>query len=355
MRSLLFLSSVAALANAEAPRLLQDATSLNRFVAQDQSLIMIYDDRGDSCGKDSECMKLVQKFIQGVPDVKVPQGHGNCKALKNDVSYCRNDKIEWPLFVLMHGPKGNQKTKVFTGSKDLTSIAEELKTFANVGFYRRDMIGVTDPSYFASRFKKLSEDRKMLEGILADNEGSLLMSNFARHLDALTMRLKIDGPSAGTYSGGVEATGGAPSMGAPPKWVNEGSKKQRNANGKVVELDTIDPAVKDVITVVKFFAPWCGHCKKLTPTWEELAKWAFDTYEKKVTVAKLDCTKNAATCQEHDVSGYPTLKAYLGNTVIPYKGNRDLSSLKNWLTAASVENNWSKDGGADEVDEDDDL
>ena len=37
---------------------------------------------------------------------------------------------------------------------------------------------------------------------------------------------------------------------------------------------------------VKFYAPWCGHCQRLAPTWDELAAETAG----KLNVAKVDCT-----------------------------------------------------------------
>ena len=37
---------------------------------------------------------------------------------------------------------------------------------------------------------------------------------------------------------------------------------------------------------VKFFAPWCGHCKRLAPTWDEFHQ----KHQSEVNVAKVDCT-----------------------------------------------------------------
>ena len=86
---------------------------------------------------------------------------------------------------------------------------------------------------------------------------------------------------------------------------------------------------------VMFFAPWCGHCKRLAPVWEELAAKMNKDVELEVTIAKVDCTEATALCSAQDVTGYPTLKFFKNGAEkddgVKYRGQRDLASLEKFI------------------------
>lgn len=85
---------------------------------------------------------------------------------------------------------------------------------------------------------------------------------------------------------------------------------------------------KDVF--VKYYAPWCGHCKKLAPIWEELAAEFKDVSD--LVIGKFDATANEVDGLE--IRGYPTLKFYpkgAKSNPVDYDGGRELGDLKKWL------------------------
>ena len=62
---------------------------------------------------------------------------------------------------------------------------------------------------------------------------------------------------------------------------------------------------------VLFYAPWCGHCKALKPTWSQFAAQHKDS--KELLVAEVDCTDSKggeAICERYDVEGFPTIKYF---------------------------------------------
>jgi thioredoxin 1 len=78
-------------------------------------------------------------------------------------------------------------------------------------------------------------------------------------------------------------------MGDEPFHINEANFDEAIKNNKVALID--------------FWAGWCGPCRALTPTIEELAR----DYSGKVLVGKLDVDKSPKTAECFQVFSIPTL------------------------------------------------
>jgi len=84
---------------------------------------------------------------------------------------------------------------------------------------------------------------------------------------------------------------------------------------------------KDVF--VEFYATWCGHCKRLKPTWDSLGDRYADLKDS-ITIAKMEATENdLPPSVDFRVAGFPTLKFKKAGTreFIDYDGDRSLESL----------------------------
>mgnify|MGYP006244775691 CR=1 FL=1 len=56
-----------------------------------------------------------------------------------------------------------------------------------------------------------------------------------------------------------------------------------------------------------FYAPWCGHCKKLAPHWARAATTLKGTAPD-VGLAKVDAEKNTKLQERFGIQGFPTIK-----------------------------------------------
>jgi len=106
------------------------------------------------------------------------------------------------------------------------------------------------------------------------------------------------------------------------------------SSDKIVHLtdDSFDTDVlkADGVTLVDFWAEWCGPCKMIAPVLDEIA----ETYKGKLTVAKLNIDENQETPAKHGVRGIPTLMLFKnGNVEATKVGALSKSQLAAFLDA----------------------
>ncbi|NXA41567.1 PDIA2 isomerase, partial [Eudromia elegans] len=97
--------------------------------------------------------------------------------------------------------------------------------------------------------------------------------------------------------------------------------------GKTFEQVAFDET-KNVF--VKFYAPWCSHCKEMAAAWEELAERYKDHED--IVIAELDATANEM--ENLTIHGYPTLHYFPagpGRKMIEYKSSRDVETFSRFL------------------------
>lgn len=109
----------------------------------------------------------------------------------------------------------------------------------------------------------------------------------------------------------------------PEDWDKTGVKTLVGKNFEDVVMD------KEKNVLVEFYAPWCGHCKKLVPIWDELGEKYKDN--KDIVIAKMDSTANEV--ENVSIKGFPTIKLFQkgDNKAVEYSGNRDLEGFVEFL------------------------
>lgn len=97
----------------------------------------------------------------------------------------------------------------------------------------------------------------------------------------------------------------------------------------VLDAENIYKAISShKMLLVMFYAPWCGHSKRLAPEW---AKAARKLHGHPVKLARCDASNSTTITQKFGVRGFPTLTVFRSGERSEYNGGRSESEIFSWV------------------------
>jgi len=104
-----------------------------------------------------------------------------------------------------------------------------------------------------------------------------------------------------------------------------------------IDTHTFDLKVREGVWLLMWYAPWCGHCKKMQPIFEEVAEY-YHRRDDQVRVGRIDGTAHTGLASNAGVKGYPTLLLLRdGETIDEYKGPRTFEAITAFVDGTSNE------------------
>ena len=97
------------------------------------------------------------------------------------------------------------------------------------------------------------------------------------------------------------------------------------------ETFEVEVVQSDIPVVVDFWAEWCGPCKQIGPSLEELS----EEYNGKVKIVKVNVDDNPVSPGQLGVRGIPALFLFKNGKMVATKtGAAPKSDLQNWIDAS---------------------
>jgi len=201
--------------------------------------------------------------------------------------------------------------------------ASALKPFVKVGAVDADTHGSVASPYGVRGFptiKIFGSNKNNPTDYRGGRTAKDIVDEATRQMTAM-IKERLSGKGG---SGGQRKSSGGGSGGSDGKDVVE--LTDSNFEEKVLKS-------KDM-WLVEFFAPWCGHCKRLEPEWANAAS----QLKGKVKLGALDSTVHTVMSGRYGIQGFPTIKFFFNGEESEYDGGRTASDIVAWALDKHGEN-----------------